>query len=208
MLNNSSDISVSKEKIFEKKQASDYVTCDIVKKSFNMTNEDIINLCKQGYVKPRKSREGKVYFSNHDIEIISKLKNLHQSSLSVEKEKNNKVLNKIINPNSTISGIETITPKFNLNLKNANTQPYDKNEILNALNNVENSITDKVSKMLSEKLDGLDEVIVELIRCKSENESLRSKIDELNKTNYMLTNKIASYKSIGFGLYIYDNNDK
>ncbi len=79
--------------------------------------------------------------------------------------------------------------------------------LLSTLETMEKNITNSMSKIIDEKLDGMDEVVVELIRCKTENESLRQKINELNKENYHLKNTVKSYKSVGLGLYVKKAND-
>jgi len=79
--------------------------------------------------------------------------------------------------------------------------------LLSTLETMEKNITDSMSKIIDEKLDGMDEVVVELIRCKTENETLRQKLNELNKENYHLKNSIKSYKSVGLGFYIKKAND-
>lgn len=79
--------------------------------------------------------------------------------------------------------------------------------LLSTLEAMEKNITDSMSKIIDEKLDGMDEVVVELIRCKTENETLRQKINELNKENYHLKNAVKSYKSVGLGFYIKKAND-
>ena len=69
------------------------------------------------------------------------------------------------------------------------------------LNILEDNLSRKLTSVLDEKLDGMDEVVVELIRSKTENENLRHKINELNKENFYLKNNLNSYKALGFGLY-------
>lgn len=76
------------------------------------------------------------------------------------------------------------------------------NSLLSTLATIEKNITESMSKVIDEKLDGMDEVVVELIRCKTENESLRQKMNELNKENYHLKTQIKSYKSLGMGFYV------
>lgn len=102
------------------------------------------------------------------------------------------------------------------NLKDSSLQstaltPVDSQKVvtnlLSTLEGMEKNITDSMSKIIDEKLDGMDEVVVELIRCKTENETLRQKINELNKENYHLKNTAKSYKSVGLGLYIKKSND-
>ena len=70
---------------------------------------------------------------------------------------------------------------------------------------MENNLSDRIAKVIDEKLEGMDEVVVELIRCKTDNETLRQKIIDLNKEIYQLKNDVNSYKSIGMGLYVKQN---
>lgn len=79
--------------------------------------------------------------------------------------------------------------------------------LLTTLQDIEKNITNSMSKIIDEKLDGMDEVVVELIRCKTENETLRQKINELNKENYHLKNTMKSYKAVGFGFYVKKSAD-
>lgn len=79
--------------------------------------------------------------------------------------------------------------------------------LLSSLESMEQNLTSKLSKIIDEKLDGMDEVVVELIRCKTENETLRQKINELNKENYHLKNRVKSFKSVGLGFYVQKAQD-
>ncbi|MCI5888092.1 MAG: hypothetical protein MRZ62_01060 [Brachyspira sp.] len=82
--------------------------------------------------------------------------------------------------------------------------PVMKN-LLVSLKEMENNLSDRIAKVIDEKLEGMDEVVVELIRCKTDNETLRQKIIDLNKEIYQLKNDVNSYKSIGMGLYVKQN---
>ena len=73
--------------------------------------------------------------------------------------------------------------------------------ILASIKNMENTLSDKISKVIDEKLEGMDEVVVELIRCKTDNETLKQKIIDLNKEIYQFKNDLNSYKHVGLGLY-------
>lgn len=73
--------------------------------------------------------------------------------------------------------------------------------ILSSLKDMENKLSDRISKVIDEKLEGMDEVVVELIRCKTDNETLRQKIIDLNKEIYQLKNDLNSYKPVGLGFY-------
>ena len=80
-------------------------------------------------------------------------------------------------------------------------QPSAIMNILNSLKEMENKLSNRISKVIDEKLEGMDEVVVELIRCKTDNETLRQKIIDLNKEIYQLKNELNSYKSVGLGFY-------
>ena len=86
--------------------------------------------------------------------------------------------------------------------KNASQLVVD--SLLKTLQRMENNITDSVSKILDERLEGMDEVVVELIRCKTENENLKNQIEELTKENYSLKKENASYRPFMLGLYTKD----
>ena len=84
--------------------------------------------------------------------------------------------------------------------------PVEKNTsavagILTSIRNMEMTLSDKIAKVIDEKLEGMDEVVVQLIRCKTDNKTLKQKIIDLNKEVYQLKNDLNSYKHVGLGLY-------
>ncbi len=80
-------------------------------------------------------------------------------------------------------------------------QPSAILNILNSLKEMENKLSNRIAKVIDEKLEGMDEVVVELIRCKTDNETLRQKIIDLNKEIYQLKNDLHAYKPVGLGFY-------
>ena len=70
------------------------------------------------------------------------------------------------------------------------------------MKNLENNLIEKFNTILSEKMDGFDEIIVELIRSKTENENLRQQVNNLNKQVYVLKKELASYTQLPLGFYI------
>ncbi len=80
-------------------------------------------------------------------------------------------------------------------------QPSAIMNILSSIKDMETKLSSKISKVIDEKLEGMDEVVVELIRCKTDNETLRQKIIDLNKEIYRLKNDLNSYKPVGLGFY-------
>lgn len=81
-------------------------------------------------------------------------------------------------------------------------QPSAIKNLLTSIKEMENTLSDRIAKVIDEKLEGMDEVVVELIRCKTDNETLRQKIVELNKEVYQLKNDMNSFRPLGMGLYI------
>ena len=69
------------------------------------------------------------------------------------------------------------------------------------------NVVKRITKVLDEKLEGMDEIVVELIRCKTENEKMQQQVNKLTKENYALKSRMTSYKPVGFGLYIKKQED-
>lgn len=138
-----------------------------VRKILETDNLEIIKLCKKADISPKKTTDGKTYFSMDDVRALKQIKD---ASLKAP----------------TIS-------------KNASQLVVD--SLMKSLQRMENNITSAVSDILDTRLEGMDEVVVELIRCKTENENLKNQIEELNKENYNLKKENSSYKPFMLGLY-------
>lgn len=91
--------------------------------------------------------------------------------------------------------------KSMLPVQSEQSYPSAISNILSSLKDMETKLSDRISKVIDEKLEGMDEVVVELIRCKTDNETLRQKIIDLNKEIYQLKNELNSYKPVGLGFY-------
>lgn len=170
-------------------------TPKMVRELLNVDNERIINLCKKISLVPKKNSKGLTYFSRDDVKILKRVQDLQNQAKNVQatKEKN------IMAPATKQSSPQTPQVVVDAKLTQA---AIDTIERLNhTLNILEENISNKLTSVLDEKLDGMDEVVVELIRAKTENENLRHKINELNKENFYLKNNLTSYKALGFGLY-------
>ena len=70
------------------------------------------------------------------------------------------------------------------------------------MDKLENNLISKMSEILSEKMDGFDEIIVELIRSKTENENLRQQVNSLNKQLFILKKELSAFNPIALNLYI------
>lgn len=144
-----------------------------VRAILNTDNKEIVELCKKASIMPRKNNRGMTYFSYEEVKNLRKVQAMK---------------NKVTNP---------IAVK-----QESSTQMSAMNSILSSLKNMEDKLSDKIAQVIDEKLEGMDEVVVELIRCKTDNETLRQKIVDLNKEVYQLKNKLNSYKPVGLGFYV------
>ncbi len=149
---------------------------DDVRKLLNVDNKEIVELCKKTSVNPRKNSDGQIYFS---IEEVKKLKSAKFSVISKMTDKKN-ALSFVSKPSS-----QAVV-----------------NNLIDTLNKMETNIISSTTKLLDEKLEGMDDVVLELVRCKTENENLKNKVNELNKENFRLKNVLNSFKPLVAGFYI------
>ena len=147
-----------------------------VRKLLNIDNKEIVELCKKTSVTPKKDARGQIYFS------VDEVKKLRSAKTSVVAEMNEK--------------------KVNLPVMTKPASQAVVNGLLDTLNKMENNITTSMTKLIDEKLEGMDDVVLELVRCKTENENLKNKVNELNKENFKLKNTLNSFKPLVCGFYV------
>ncbi|MCQ2753716.1 MAG: hypothetical protein MJ231_01565 [bacterium] len=151
-----------------------------VRKLLNVDNREIVELCKKTSVNPKKDSRGQIYFS---IDEVKKLRNAKTSVIAEMNEK--KALSVVSKPQSQMVV----------------------NNLIDTLTQMENNITTSMTKVIDEKLEGMDDVVLELVRCKTENENLKNKVNELNKENFKLKNMLNSFKPLLCGFYIKKEED-
>lgn len=190
---------------------------ETVRNFLKLDNKGIAKLCAEVSLMPKKDRHGRTYFSKDDVDVLKRMHSLHQKaaaskvSVPVKPAASSKVTKEPKQPQlaqklpalqeAVVKKIEKLaenSPMFPPMPKpSANTE-----RILTSIDRLEDNLTQKLTKIIDEKLDGMDEVVVELVRCKTENETLRYKLNELNKENYNLKNELSQYKEVGFGFYL------
>jgi len=166
-----------------------------VRNLLGIDNKQIESLCKQVCIFPKKDNlTGEIFFFKNDVEVLKKIKDLHERSEKILKKQSEK------------------KQKAQLPAKQKDRQKdqqaistYRQNELKllsEAINTSGETIVNKVTAYLDEKLDGIDEVVVELIKAKVENERLKVKLDQFIKENYSLKNEIENFRPLGLGLYL------
>ncbi len=147
-----------------------------VRAILNADNKEIVELCKRASILPKKNEKGQTYFSYEEVRNLRRL----QAKKDVS------------NPVTVSVPVAASAPQK---------QASAIRNILVSLKEMETKLSDRIAKVIDEKLEGMDEVVVELIRCKTDNETLRQKIIDLNKEIYQLKNDLGCYKHVGFGMY-------
>ena len=151
-----------------------------VRRLLNIDNKEIVELCKKTSVSPKKNKLGQIYFSIDEVKKLRSAKTSLIAGNGIRKMNNNETLPVMTKPNS-----QAVV-----------------NGLLETLNKMENNITTSMTKLIDEKLEGMDDVVLELVRCKTENENLKNKVNELNKENFKLKNILSSFRPLVAGFYI------
>ncbi len=149
-----------------------------IREMLGIDNSQIQELCKVADIKLKRNERGLTYFTKDDVTSLKSASDLEKT----------KYVTQVPSRNVIHQGTNTITNGSIV-------------QLVETLRNIEKSMTDKVSAVLDEKLDGMDDVVMELIRVKTENETMRFKINELNKENYRLKKEVNSFKKVPFGFY-------
>lgn len=189
---------------------------ETVRNLLNIDNKTIAKLCAQVSMMPKKDLHGRTYFSKDDVETLRRVKNLSEQTPKMQKFAKKLYATVPVKSQPAPGQMPVIEPPVNqppvqpqVSAAPVPVKAVDK--ICHSLTAMEESLTGKISdlieKKLDEKLDGMDEVVVELVRCKTENETLRYKMNELNKELYNLKNELSRYKSLGLGFYVKKSGD-
>lgn len=195
----------------QKLQNEEKVNVEELEAVLNSDIEEVVTLCKKACLKPKTDSMGNAYFTRKDVSILKKMKELYLQSKEIQENKEESIITSTIEEAPAINN-EFSNPekKINFLMKAKNrikTQqtPLSTNstsvQLQAKLENFEKSIIEKMSAILSEKMDGFDEIIVELIRSKTENENLRQQVNTLNKQVFILKGELASFKPVAFGFY-------
>lgn len=164
--------------MIESKLSERALTPQEVRTILKADNQQIVELCKKASIRPKKNAKGHTYFSYAEV------KNLRKVQAEV---------------NGNVS--KPINAKAPVVLGAGGHSDYAVTNLLSSLQDLETRLSTKISQVIDEKLEGMDDVVVELIRCKTDNETLKQKIVDLNKEVYQLKNELNSYKPVALGFY-------
>ena len=182
----------------------------------NSDIEEVVTLCKKACVKPKTDSMGNAYFTKNDVDMLKKMKELYSQSQDIQNETSEKASKTVIEKasnvnlpanNSKIKFLEKAKTRTKGDSMTALAAAHPATQLAQKLETLENNLIGKISAILSEKMDGFDEIIVELIRAKTENENLRQQVNTLNKQVFILKNELASFNALPFGFYTKKDTD-
>ncbi len=145
-----------------------------------------------GITPHRDERTGKLFYSQRHLDLLRK-------ALEAERQVTSTSVT-----HSTGSSIASRTGSYASAPQRAPGTGLSRTElsaIVESVSSAKEEILRDLSQLLDDKLSGLDEVVVELIRIKSENDSLREELRRMEESRNRLQNEIDKYKPAAFGFY-------
>lgn len=200
----------------KKLQSEPKINVEELEVILNSDIEEVVALCKKACVKPKTDSMGNAYFTKDDVNMLRKMKELYVQAQNVQNDE--KATNSVIetanseeiilnNPNKKINFLEKAKTRTKADTITTLAKVHPATQLAQKLESLENNLISKMSEILSEKMDGFDEIIVELIRAKTENENLRQQVNSLNKQVYILKGELASFNPVAFGFYTKKETD-
>ncbi len=200
-------------------------TLSYVMELLGLEERELMSFVQTLGLSPRKDEKtGRVIFTHRDIEAIKKARELKKSGelteglaqpISINPASMNKVASaqtaapktedETMSPLGSTTGksgyMSPMTGGSGQSLRNAAGGKDNITVMVEAVSQVKEGILKDLSRLLDDKLSGLDEVVVELIRCKSENDSLKKKLDEAVRAKETLEYELSRFKPVQFGFF-------
>lgn len=189
-------------------------TLGYVMELLGLEERELMSYVQNLGLSPRKDdKTGRVIFTHRDIEALKKALDLKKQG--EQPETLSRQANQGKAPPERPMGQKQEPETANLqkggymSAVSANNQALRANAankdnitvMVEAVSQVKEGILKDLSRLLDDKLSGLDEVVVELIRCKSENDSLKKKLDEAVRTKESLEYELSRFKPVQFGFF-------
>lgn len=196
-------------------------TIGYVMELLGLDERELMTYVQMLSLSPRKDdKTGRLIFTHRDIESLKKAKDMKKhgdspdaiarqlgaktaAGVSTATGKQTAPAGLGDHESTAISGkgayMSSVTPSQTLRPSTAGKDNIT--VMVEAVSQVKEGILKDLSRLLDDKLSGLDEVVVELIRCKSENDSLKKKLDDAVRTKEALEYELSRFKPVQFGFY-------
>lgn len=168
-------------------------TVNHISRILNADVPKIVALCNTLDIKPRKDdRSGQLLLRAKDVELLRK-------ALEADRQSESQHPPARVGSGMLPAKSAPATPP--VSQRTGNLSRVDLSLIVDTMSNVKEGILKDLSQLLDDKLSGLDEVVVELIRSKSENDSLREELKRLEESREQLQSELGKFKPAAFGFY-------
>lgn len=191
-------------------------TLGYVMELLGLDERELMTYVQMLSLSPRKDEKtGRLIFTHRDIESLKKAKDMKKHGDSPDA-----IAQQLGSKPSGAGSAKTGLPPIagmdkDLNVKPSYMSTMSPNQtirpsaagkdnitvMVEAVSQVKEGILKDLSRLLDDKLSGLDEVVVELIRCKSENDSLKKKLDDAIRSKEALEYELSRFKPVQFGFY-------
>lgn len=177
-------------------------TLSYVMELLHVEERDLTTYIQALNLSPRQDeKSGRPIFSHKDVELLRKAVEMRRHGEELT------TIARLLAVKPAPSQSEALAPTRHASqpvMQSRTTLTGGKDNItmmVEAVSQVKEGILKDLSRLLDDKLSGLDEVVVELIRCKSENDSLKKKLEEAERTAQHLQYELSRFKQVQFGFY-------
>ncbi len=186
-------------------------TINYVMELLGLEERELMSYVQTLNLSPRKDEKtGRIIFTHRDIEALKKAKEMkkhgEQPELAARQTATRKAPagKQSASPEQETDAkpgyMSTVSPSSQ-SMRATAAGKDNITVMVEAVSQVKEGILKDLSRLLDDKLSGLDEVVVELIRCKSENDSLKKKLDEAVRSKETLEYELSRFKPVQFGFY-------
>ncbi len=162
-----------------------------------MNEADVLALCQKAGIQPhREESTGRLFFRLRDLEILRNSNKGPQSG-------RNGTSHMVQAPMPPQASLEPAKSAYASMQKSAalGMSRSDLSNIVESVSNAKEEILKDLSQLLDDKLSGLDEVVVELIRSKSDNDALREELRKMEESRNQYQAELSKFKPAAFGFY-------
>ncbi|XVJ50833.1 MAG: MerR family transcriptional regulator [Vampirovibrio sp.] len=164
---------------------------------FQIQESTLKNLSQVLKLSPQvDTNDQQLYFTKADVDLLQQAIDLHRQGKPLSE-----IVPLLTAPNYQLQMTGSQGTSEETALEKRSTRAEELSSVVEAITHSKEFILNEMSRLLDDRLAGLDEVVVELIRTKSENDALRSKINTLSREKQQLKDEVDSFKPMQFGFY-------
>jgi hypothetical protein len=168
----------------------------------SQSETEILALCQSCQLSPKVDEATQQAFLSHRQLEALKVELTSRQALAEETdpEKNQAEQSSPDSPKTLDFSLPTHTSSSKLRKSHHPLKP-ELSQVIDAVGNVKESILKELAYILDDHLAGIDDVVIELIRSRSEVEALKNTLAESEQDRLKLQQEVAQFKPAAFGFY-------